>query len=417
MGNLYNALNGLKTNIFGGGNTGKTTPILRKHAVGMDSTSPTSAANGDPFAFSSISYPRNQVNDYTNGHYILFYVNIQEKSKYEYNGFDKNGKSVSVGGVTQVNTYQAYDSARDQGVGPQTFDNRFTNNQTSYISNDGSKNAKYFEDAVTKGAFKGNITSLKSGDTVKLAKSKKARSTGLAANSNPTRRITDSVALYLPPSVQDSTVAAYNTDATGALGFAAAGGMDILRKFNQNDMAGASSALINLAKGFLGNTALKAGAEAADLFSGGSGGAGLINKFFSQADNPYLEVLFDKMNLRNFSYTFTLAPKNTDERDDIQRIIQLFRFHMSPEVISENNRFLRLPSEFDIHYMYQHKSGQASENDYYNKIATCVMTGCDVNYTPDGVNSFDDGSPTKMTMTLAFTELEMLTKEKVSEGF
>ena len=417
MGNLYNALNGLKTNIFGGGNTGKTTPILRKHAVGMDSTSPTSAANGDPFAFSSISYPRNQVNDYTNGHYILFYVNIQEKSKYEYNGFDKSGKSVSVGGVTQVNTYQAYDSARDQGVGPQTWDNRFTNNQTSYISNDGSNNAKYFEDAVTKGAFKGNITSLKSGDTVKLAKSKKARSTGLAANSNPTRRITDSVALYLPPSVQDSTVAAYNTDATGALGFAAAGGMDILRKFNQNDMAGASSALINLAKGFLGNTALKAGAEAADLFSGGSGGAGLINKFFSQADNPYLEVLFDKMNLRNFSYTFTLAPKNTDERDDIQRIIQLFRFHMSPEVISENNRFLRLPSEFDIHYMYQHKSGQASENDYYNKIATCVMTGCDVDYTPNGVNSFDDGSPTRMTMKLDFTELEMLTKEKVNEGF
>ena len=417
MGNLFNALNGLKTNIFGGGNTGKTTPILRKHAVGMDSTSPTSAANGDPFAFSSISYPRNQVNDYTNGHYILFYVNIQEKSKYEYNGFDKNGKSVSVGGVTQVNTYQAYDSARDQGVGPQTFDNRFTNNQTSYISNDGSNNAKYFEDAVTKGAFKGNITSLKSGDTVKLAKSKKARSTGLAANSNPTRRITDSVALYLPPNVQDSTVAAYNTDATGALGFAAAGGMDILRKYNQNDMAGASSALINLAKGFLGNAGLKGLAEVADTFSGGSGGAGLINKFFSQADNPYLEVLFDKMNLRNFSYTFTLAPKNTDERDDIQRIIQLFRFHMSPEVISENNRFLRLPSEFDIHYMYQHKSGQASENDYYNKIATCVMTGCDVNYTPDGVNSFDDGSPTKMTMTLAFTELEMLTKEKVNEGF
>ena len=417
MGNLFNALNGLKTNIFGGGNTGKTTPILRKHAVGMDSTGPTSAADGDPFAFSSISYPRNQVSNYTNGHYILFYVNVQEKSRYSYEGLDKNGKSVSVGGVTQVNTYQAYDSARGQGVGPQTFDNRFTNNQTSFISNDGSKKAKYFEDAVTKGAFKGNITSLKTGDTVKLAKSKKARSTGLAANSNPTRRITDSVALYLPPNVQDSTVAAYNTDATGALGFAAAGGMDILRKFNSNDIAGASAGLLEFAKGFLGNTGLKAGAEAADLFSGGSGGAGLINKFFSQADNPYLEVLFDKMNLRNFTYTFTLAPKNTDERDDIQRIIQLFRFHMSPEVISENNRFLRLPSEFDIHYMYQHKSGQASENDYYNKIATCVMTGCDVNYTPDGVNSFDDGSPTKMTMTLAFTELEMLTKEKVNEGF
>ena len=32
MGNLFNALNGLKTNIFGGGNAGQTTPILRKSA-------------------------------------------------------------------------------------------------------------------------------------------------------------------------------------------------------------------------------------------------------------------------------------------------------------------------------------------------------------------------------------------------
>ena len=33
------------------------------------------------------------------------------------------------------------------------------------------------------------------------------------------------------------------------------------------------------------------------------------------------------------------------------------------------NRFLTLLSEFDIHYMYQDKAGQASENDFYNKIA------------------------------------------------
>ena len=430
MGNLYNALNGLKTNIFGGGNIGKTTPILRKHAVGMDSTSPTSAANGDPFAFSSISYPRNQVSNYTNGHYILFYVNVQEERKYTYQGPSDGSpaRSRTLGGQTAV---IEPGSPGTKAVPAEYFGSPPNQKlvkeavpavpaiprKVTYVANDGSKNAKYFEGANIRGAFKGNITSLKTGEKIEISKSPKSRSTGLAANVNATRRITDSVALYLPPNVQDSTVAAYNTDATGALGFAAAGGMDILRKFNQNDMAGASSALINLAKGFLGNTALKAGAEAADLFSGGSGGAGLINKFFSQADNPYLEVLFDKMNLRNFSYTFTLAPKNTDERDDIQRIIQLFRFHMSPEVISENNRFLRLPSEFDIHYMYQHKSGQASENDYYNKIATCVMTECDVNYTPDGVNSFDDGSPTKMTMKLSFTELEMLTKEKVNEGF
>ena len=85
-----------------------------------------------------------------------------------------------------------------------------------------------------------------------------------------------------------------------------------------------------------------------------------------------MEVLFDKMELRTFSYQFTFAPKNKQETEDVQKIIALFRFHMSPELKGSQNRFLTLPSEFDIHYMYQDQAGQASENDFYNKIATCV---------------------------------------------
>tara|TARA_R110001592_G_scaffold11166_2_gene55803 strand:- start:254 stop:457 length:204 start_codon:yes stop_codon:yes gene_type:complete len=67
--------------------------------------------------------------------------------------------------------------------------------------------------------------------------------------------------------------------------------------------------------------------------------------------------------------------------------------------------------------MYQAASGQASENDYYNKIATCVCTACETNYTPDGVKSFEGGAPVKITMSLSFQETELLTKERVAEGF
>ena len=86
-----------------------------------------------------------------------------------------------------------------------------------------------------------------------------------------------------------------------------------------------------------------------------------------------MEVLFDKMALRTFNYNFKFAPKNKDERDDVQKIIQLFRFHMAPELKGGNNRFLTLPSTFDIHYMFQQEDGKASENDFYNRIATCVL--------------------------------------------
>jgi|MGYP000527475469 hypothetical protein len=90
---------------------------------------------------------------------------------------------------------------------------------------------------------------------------------------------------------------------------------------------------------------------------------------------------------------------------------------MAPELKGGNNRFLTLPSTFDIHYMFQQEDGKASENDFYNRIATCVLESCNVNYTPDGVKSFRDGSPTQITMELQFKETELLTKDRINEGF
>ena len=63
------------------------------------------------------------------------------------------------------------------------------------------------------------------------------------------------------------------------------------------------------------------------------------------------------------------------------------------------------------------KTGQASENDYYNKIATCVLTDCQVDYTPGGVRSFDDGSPTQIKMSLSFMETQLLTKEIIAQRY
>jgi hypothetical protein len=99
---------------------------------------------------------------------------------------------------------------------------------------------------------------------------------------------------------------------------------------------------------------------------------------------------------------------------------------MAPELQPGNMRFLGIPATFDIHYMYQTsdygESGSmdwrnARENDFYNKIATCVLTNVSVDYTPDGVRSFRDGSPTAITMSLSFKETELLTKDKINKGY
>jgi hypothetical protein len=401
MGNLFNALNGLKTNIFGGGNTGTTTPILRKSAIGMNPEGPLGVLENDPFAFSSISYPRKQVNEFTNGHYMLFYINVQEKTKYKYQGYDDNGNLTTVGNQVEEDIYKyRADTGKVEVTGQR------------YVDGDGSEEFRYQADLAARQG-----KSIYGSDGVQLNKSQRKRGTGMSSYHPTTKRITDSVALYLPPNVTDTTAATYNGAATGVLGFAAAGAAGILQGMQNKDYEAAAKALVGSAKGFLSEAAKKAATELAEGLTGAEGGAGLINKAFGQADNPYMEVLFDKMELRTFTYNFTFAPKNVQERDDVQKIIALFRFHMAPELKGENNRFLTLPSEFDIHYMFQSKDGQASENDFYNKIATCVLANCDINYTPDGVNSFRDGSPTKITMALTFQETELLTKERVNLGY
>mgnify|MGYP006263608799 FL=1 len=101
MSSIFSALNNLKTNIFGGQSyvganaPGSNTPILRKSAIELADRSPTSRLDNDPLHFSSISYPRDIVNDGTNGHYMLFYINVQNKTKFNYKG----PGSVDVGGV------------------------------------------------------------------------------------------------------------------------------------------------------------------------------------------------------------------------------------------------------------------------------------------------------------------------------
>jgi len=400
MGNLFNALNDLKTNIFGGGNTGTTTPILRKTAIDLKDTSPTSMLSNDPFQFTSISYPRKQISEYSNGHYMLFYVNVQNKSKYKYSGYDAQGNSITVG--NQVETIE-YGYSESEGRQTQT---------PIYKTGDSTAEFKY---AKALAARQGK--DIRGSDGVTLNKIQRKRGSGMSSYLPTTSRITDSVAIYLPPNVQDTTTASYTGAATGVIGAAAAGAFGIGRNMANNDFEAAATGIVTAAKSLIGEAAIRSATAIAEGLTESEGARGLINKAFGQADNPYMEVLFDKMELRTFSYNFKFAPRNKDERDDVQKIIALFRFHMAPELKGANNRFLTLPSEFDIHYMYQHKDGTASENDFYNRIATCVCTGCDVNYTPDGVKSFDDGSPTQITMTLTFQETELLTKERVNEGY
>ena len=409
MSNLFKTLNNLKSNIFskihGGGYGQKNSaiaPASSNQTLALRE-SPTGRLGDDPLSFSSFSYPKDVTNDAQNGHYMLFYVNVQNRTSFEYqHGYTGAG----VGGVKQIKV--------NRRIGP--------DERTELVDTEGMSTGKkvYYQNRAKKqlglGLYKADDSAALVRSRVSDTFQRKNRA-GIAAAGNTTTRVSDSIAIYLPPNVQDTTSAGYNDMQTGMVGYALTGGMGVLGDIGSRDIEAAARKLAGGLGTFLREAGTKLAAGVVESITESEGAVQGFNRLFGQANNPYLEVLFDSMALRTFTYNFTFAPRNQAETDEAQRIIQVFRFHMAPEVQGGQSRFLTLPSEFDIHYMYQSKSGVASENDYYNKIGTCVLQNCDVNYTPGAVKSFKDGAPTKITMSLTFKETDALTKDRIAEGY
>ena len=379
---IVNALSKLRTNLFGGpGNTGFTQPPPSKvQDIGM---TPTAVLNSDPLRFGTYQFPKDVFENDQLGHYMVFYVNEQKRSKFDY--------------------------GTPNAVGVDKFDNPIFANGTGLISQDRRLDGKRYQ--TTGRSTSADGTNLQFSDRNRRAK------TGIDSKRQTTKRITDSIALYLPPSVRDTTTAEYENMATGVIGQFAGKGLDFSKAFNEKDFDAASKELGGAATDFAIEAARRSGAAFVEALAGSEGAIQLLNRTLGQADNPFMEVLFSSMGVREFTYNFNFAPRNSDETTEIQQIIQLFRFHMAPEMQGANARYLTLPSEFDIHYMFKGKDGEGRENDYFNRITTCVLVNVDVNYTPNGVRSFEDGSPTQVQMGLTFRETEILTKEKINQGY
>ena len=398
---IVNKLKALKSNFFGSSTRGRVSNPRPPASMVSDSLvfreSPTGIIGQDPLSFKTFSYPLDVQTNYQNGHYMLFYVNVQDKSKYTYDNYisKKTYDTIIKGDSENEARYKKLQALKRKVYN--------TDDAAGAGLGDSSVRVKKYH-AATK-TYLDDYVSVPQKDLNKK---------GVSSNFNNTRRITDSVSLYLPPNVEETTSAKYEESATGIAGF-------LVSAFGKKELAGMDAAQLTRKlggglEGIAKDMTFRAIGLAGELV-GAEGVEALAKKAFGEASNPYMEVLFDQMSLRSFTYNFQFAPRNEDEALEVQSIIQLFRFHMAPELRPNVNRYVGLPSQFDIHYMFLSKDGVASENNYYNKIATCVLQDCKVNYTPNGVKSFEDGGPTQTTMTLTFKEIELLTKDKIAQGF
>ena len=131
-----------------------------------------------------------------------------------------------------------------------------------------------------------------------------------------------------------------------------------------------------------------------------------------------LELAFKGINKRKFQYTFKMIPKSATEAAEIKDIITQFKKNMLPEFAGgdKTGRRFVVPNTFTIQYMYDSK-----ENSFLHKIGECVLENMTVSYGGDKYRTYtpqgDGAPPIETTITLAFSEMDLVTRENIEEGF
>lgn len=365
------------------------------------------------YNFTSRSFP-DDLGTEASGHYIIFNINVPVK----------NGN-----GGTRINS----------------FLNNSSNPYTSTLTNNLSVvDSLRFQNRT--GGVAGNIgTSSAPAGSSNLIRDNTTMTNSFAGISNfisdallsrSTRRITESIAIFMPNTMvfteenkyEDISLTAFAMRPLG-IALSLAGG------------AGAAIAGSSVA----GSRAVRLSNPQGGLL----GQAFAINK---TPINPRIEVLFSHRPQRQFVFEFMMAPKNEKESETIKNICNTFRYHAAPEingVTSTNsiNKFLTdnfgstiggtlsqipgvsgalsavsgvvssstliPPAEFDIAF---YKDG--ARNPHLPNMNTCAIERIEVDYSPTGVYStFSNGYPVAVRLSIAFREIEVLHKLRIAQGY
>lgn len=215
---------------------------------------------------------------------------------------------------------------------------------------------------------------------------------GLGTRARFTRRIEESIALYMP-----------NSELTFS-------DSHDFENISLTKFAG------NIASGkFLGTF----GAIVGGIIDSAGKTIGNVAQVAGSPINPKVEVLFANTFQREFAFDFLFSPSNKKEADDLENIIRTIRFHAAPEYKPNLNQFFWLPpSEFDLTFYYVDPAGNIVENTKIPRINTCVLKQIDISYAPSGAYStFADGNPVQIRMLLRFIETEVNSKLRIAQGF
>ena len=374
--------------------------------VGIGDSSETAPINRTKQSTKMLSFPIDVGADPgigNHGHYIMFFINEQQPPKLKFGGGEENAQDKGLENIASEGV-KRHLKALEKGfdtkaqsfldkVSPNKLGNQLLSGLTDSIAGFG---------IGTKGRIKTEVKH--------QIRSQKDQT--VAFERPPTKRLDTAISMYMPPTVKtsyksnytDTSIAGFASNAIGAINEMKESGKvsspEVKEKLTAAVTQGAESAVRGVARELGGGIIEQLEMERGEIVS------------------DRMELAFKGIDKRTFDYTFKMMPRSKAEADEIAEIIYAFKFHMLPELGDgdKTGRNLKVPSTFDIQYMYVNQ-----ENNYLHKISTCYLSSMDVSYGGSKYVTYDgnaDGAPPVETeITLQFQEIELITRERVEEGF
>ena len=365
------------------------------------------------FGSTDLRYPINLgTNNFEGLHYVTFYVNVQTKSEYS-----KTETFLPI--TSTVNQNRASDIA--SGEGQIASGNQIISDST--VGQLFAEGTAGFAFGAAIGGGAGALAAELGGPLAGIYAAGIGGAVGGAIGSTivssidlsrKTKRLKSTISMYMPDTINQQIIHEYGeismTEAlgmVGAIGQGAAGVGSTIEGFikeGKGDLKGAGAGSLSELAGTL--------AEKSGVFGGGIKEALLFSAGLAQ--NPQVEILYQKTGHREFMFDFKMSARSEAEAAAIRKIIKEFKFHSAPELLrGSSGRFFIPPAEFDIKFFYNGK-----ENTNIHKISSCVLIGIDINYAAAGQwTTFTDGMPVDISMQLRFKELELMHKGRIEEGY
>ena len=305
------------------------------------------------------------------GHYIMFYINKQQGATIK---FGTAGQSTE--GSKNLKKERKNNGGKDV--------------QQGNPADQGFENIEEYEVAVQSAKYKELSTTF--------------------VERPATIRMDTAIALYMPPQVQVSYGADYtDTEIGSAAAIGAAAYSDIMSGQGTADVVGSSLKKLGPE---LGDGMIRMALGAIDMIPGLEGAMEVVEMQRGFIRAPRMELAFKGIPKRAFTYDFKMIPKSSEEAEQIQNIIMAFKTNMLPEMVDGSARRQKIPSTFNIEYMYNGK-----ENQSLHKISTCVLESMNVTYGGDRYKTYEGGVPVETSISLSFKEMDLITADKAAQGF